>query len=239
MVCVDVQLRRRSLMTEPQDHPPVPPQTPPDPQALTALARSMRVVKVWLAVLTVALGVFAAVVVVLEVGGDDPVEQADVGSLYTPTERQVTDAKAEVEKAYGDRLESVNVRIVRVDGGRRRGHGRGTAASPLHRVSAERVRNGGRRHDHGSLLHGRRRGPAADEGVTAEQDDRGAVRGFPRGVRRGHAGASRGREALRRLPRDAWAGDRRHCEERGTHLPHRRVVGGPRGSPGGRGHARL
>jgi hypothetical protein len=75
----------------------------------------MRVIKVWLAVLTVALGVFAAIVVVLEIRSDDADEQGVVGDLYKPTERQVAAARAEVEEAYGDQLESVTVRVVRVD----------------------------------------------------------------------------------------------------------------------------
>ena len=102
-------------MSGQQDHPSLP-SSAPDVSSLAALAKSVRLIKVWLIVLTLALGAFAAAVVVMQVvgdeGGEGPGYAAD---MYQPSEEQVAEARAEVEKAFGARLESVDARIVQVE----------------------------------------------------------------------------------------------------------------------------
>jgi hypothetical protein len=98
-----------------QEAAPVPPSAPSDASPLAALTRSLRLIKVWLAVLTVAVAAFAVTVVVLEVVRDDPDDPDYAADMYQPSEQQVAEARADVENAFGDRLESVDVRIVQVD----------------------------------------------------------------------------------------------------------------------------
>jgi hypothetical protein len=74
------------------------------------------VIKVWLMVLSVALAGFAATVVVLEVTEEsDAIESGYAGDIYQPSEQQVAEARSEVENAFGNRLENLEVRIVQVD----------------------------------------------------------------------------------------------------------------------------
>lgn len=101
---------------QPQEAVAVPPSTPSEASSLAALTRSLRLVKVWLIVLTVALAAFAATFVVMQVAGEDGDQtQGYVPDMYQPSERQVAEVRAEVENAFGDRLESVDARIVQVD----------------------------------------------------------------------------------------------------------------------------
>jgi hypothetical protein len=83
--------------------------------SLAKLARSLRVLKIWLVVLSVAIAGLVAAVVVLEVTRDDTPAPDYVGETYRPTEQQAVDARAEIEHAFGDKLESVAARIVQVD----------------------------------------------------------------------------------------------------------------------------
>jgi hypothetical protein len=82
--------------------------------SLASVVRSLKLIKVWLIVLTVILVAVGAATVYGLVDEDEP-QEPYYGEMYEPTDQQVADALAEVEEAYGDNLESVEVVAVEVD----------------------------------------------------------------------------------------------------------------------------
>ena len=136
--------------------------------SLASVARSLKLIKVWLIVLTVVLiGVGAATVYSI-VDEDEP-QESYYGERTEPTDQQVADARAEVEDAYGDDLESVDARVVEVTLGEEMGGrpgGRGTASDHLHRVSPEGGRDAVRCDTDGPDDVGQCFGADPDEGVA-------------------------------------------------------------------------
>jgi hypothetical protein len=88
--------------------------------SLAAIAASLKAIRVWLIALTVVVALLVAAVVGVGVkafdgdGGEIPYDS--VGEILQPSDEQVAEARAEVEGAFGDRLESLEVRILEPDG---------------------------------------------------------------------------------------------------------------------------